>query len=119
MLKKKFIVSMKEKLLLEKGILLKKLNSTSDIDSDGDDTDAIQAHILLDLQQRFAGMNNQKLSSIDEAIRKIDDNSYGVCTDCEEDISEKRLLANPYFITCISCAEAREVDEKQRKKQVY
>jgi DnaK suppressor protein len=119
MLKKKFIFSMKEKLLLEKGDLIKKMCSAPDIDSDGDETDAIQAHILLDLQQRFAGMNNKKISSIDDAIRKIDDNSYGICIDCEEDISEKRLLANPYFITCISCAEAREVDEKQRKKQVY
>jgi DnaK suppressor protein len=116
MLNKKFLADIKKKLHLEKDALLKKPEPVSDIDTDGDETDAIQANIILDLQMRLSGLNVQKLSSIEEAIKRIDDKSYGVCVDCEEDIPEKRLLANPYFLTCVSCAEERETCLKQRKR---
>jgi RNA polymerase-binding transcription factor DksA len=116
MLKKKFLTNVKEKLLSEKSDLLKKSAPPTDIDTDGDETDAIQGHIILDLQLRFAGLNNQKLSSIEEALRRIEDKTYGICVDCEEDILEKRLLANPYYLTCVSCAEERETSSKQRKR---
>jgi DnaK suppressor protein len=116
MLTKKFLSNIKAKLLAEKDDLLKKSTPRTDIDTDGDDTDAIQGNIIIDLNLRFASLNNQKLYSIDDALKRVDDKTYGVCVDCEEDIPEKRLLANPYCITCISCAEEREAEEKQRKR---
>ncbi|WP_369075959.1 TraR/DksA C4-type zinc finger protein, partial [Escherichia coli] len=36
--------------------------------------------------------------------------------DCGDEIAEKRLMFNPHFLTCISCAEAREMEENNRKK---
>lgn len=117
MLTKKFLTNIKTKLLAEKSDLLKKPVPRTDIDTDGDETDAIQGNIIIDLQLQFTGLNNQKLSSIEEALKKIEDKTYGICVDCEENILEKRLLANPYFLTCVSCAEEREVEQKQRKRQ--
>ena len=51
---------------------------------------------------------------IDEAIKRVDDGTYGVCEQCGEDISEKRLEARPVTTFCIDCKTEEEALEKQR-----
>ncbi len=53
---------------------------------------------------------------IENALSKIERGEFGTCEDCEEAIAEKRLEINPYFSTCISCAELKEIDGKQRAR---
>lgn len=43
------------------------------------------------------------LQSIDEALKRIDDGSFGICVDCGKPISEGRLHARPYAALCIDC----------------
>ena len=45
----------------------------------------------------------QLLNQIDDAIRRVDEGTYGVCETCEKPISQKRLLAVPYARFCIKC----------------
>ncbi len=52
--------------------------------------------------------NREALYGIDEAIRKIDEGSYGICEECEEEISEKRLSILPTATLCIDCQEDKE-----------
>ena len=113
---KKFLGKMKESLLLQKKDIIEKSVKHVDIDTDGDETDEIQANVILELESQLNARNSIKLYEINNALKKIDDCTYGLCLDCEESISEKRLLINPYFLTCISCAELREIEEKQRKR---
>ncbi len=42
------------------------------------------------------------------ALKMITDGSYGVCIDCGEPISEKRLRSYPDATRCIACQEAYE-----------
>jgi len=42
--------------------------------------------------------------AIDEALRKLQTGSYGVCTRCGESIPEKRLEAIPWTPLCVNCA---------------
>lgn len=116
MLSKTFLKKTKEKLLSQRDELLGKAVQKHDIDTDGDETDEIQANILIDLQNQLHTRNTSKLSQIESALQRIEDKSYGICQDCAEPIAEKRLLVNPYFLTCISCAEEREAEDKQRKR---
>jgi len=51
---------------------------------------------------------DRKLSLIKKALFKLNEGNYGICVDCEDEISEKRLIALPHIATCIDCAEARE-----------
>ena len=111
---KKILQTIKEKLLEEKQICLQRSLQKDDIDSDGDETDEIQAGIQIDLQHAFATLNRSKLRQIERALKEIDAGTYGICGDCEELIAEKRLLANPYVAMCISCAEERELEEKRK-----
>lgn len=49
-----------------------------------------------------------ELARIKDAIRRIEDNSYGRCGSCKEDIDEKRLLVRPMSNLCIACQERFE-----------
>jgi len=46
-----------------------------------------------------------ELTLISEALQRIDDDKYGLCTGCEEQIEPKRLAILPYTDTCIHCAQ--------------
>lgn len=48
------------------------------------------------------------LMLIDEAFGRMKDGSYGVCTNCNAVIGEKRLQAVPWTPFCIDCQELQE-----------
>jgi len=62
-------------------------------------------------------MKNKTLKNIEEAIRRVKDNSYGNCEECGAGIPERRLIAMPFARTCIVCQEKRELIEKIEKKE--
>jgi DnaK suppressor protein len=111
-----FIRKMKESLLNQKKDLYLLALKSEDIDMDGDETDEIQGNMIIEMCNQLSSRNNDKMSRIDSALKRIEDNSYGVCNECGEEIPEKRLLLNPYFLTCVCCAEELELAEKQRKR---
>jgi DnaK suppressor protein len=45
---------------------------------------------------------------IRSAIDRVNDGSYGVCLECEEDIAPKRLKAIPWAELCIQCQETAD-----------
>lgn len=116
---KAFLKKMRETLLNAKKELLSKTPVDADmatVDLDGDETDEIQGKMLIELQNALTIRNANKVLAIDNALKKIDDKTYGLCEDCGEDIPEKRLTANPYFQNCVACAEDKEIEEKQRRR---
>ena len=50
----------------------------------------------------------QRLLDIDKALGRIDDGSYGRCSNCGTEISDKRLDAVPWTRYCIDCQELAE-----------
>src|SRR3990167_4893482 len=67
-------------------------------------TDNFDREFSLDL----ASAEQTVLNRIDEALKKIDEGSYGICENCEKPISLKRLKAVPYAKLCIKCKEDEE-----------
>jgi RNA polymerase-binding protein DksA len=49
-----------------------------------------------------------RLHDIDNALARIADGAYGVCTRCDRTISVERLRARPTATTCIACASTVE-----------
>jgi len=45
------------------------------------------------------------LVDIDEALKNIENNTYGSCKYCKKPINPKRLLARPVASACIDCKE--------------
>jgi DnaK suppressor protein len=48
------------------------------------------------------------LMLIDEAFRRLDNETYGTCTNCGATIGDKRLSAVPWTPFCIDCQELQE-----------
>lgn len=112
---KVFLKKMKEILLAQKKEITLSNYQPRDIDTDGDETDSIQANMIIELGNQLNTRNSSKLLKINGALKRIDDQTYGICEECEEQIPEKRLLANPYFLSCVMCAEEREAEAKRRR----
>jgi DnaK suppressor protein len=54
---------------------------------------------------------NAELREIERALRRIEDGSYGDCTDCGEPIAAQRLQALPAASQCIDCASGTSRDD--------
>lgn len=48
------------------------------------------------------------LYSVDEALKRIEDGSYGSCLQCHKAIAKKRLAALPHTGLCIECQKENE-----------
>ncbi|GAA1850809.1 TraR/DksA family transcriptional regulator [Brevibacterium marinum] len=46
----------------------------------------------------------ERLTSIAEAVARLDDGTFGICTNCGNPIAEVRLEVRPYAATCVACA---------------
>lgn len=82
------------------------------LDDGGDETDIIQSKILNDLTERFSKRDIQLIKKIDLALERMKNGTFGLCLDCEEPIGAKRIMALPHTSNCISCAEEKEIEER-------
>jgi DnaK suppressor protein len=71
-----------------------------------------------DLEQYFgtalAELAAQALRQVDQALARLECGDYGLCRDCNEKISHKRLTAVPFALRCRACEELREAGERAR-----
>ena len=80
-------------------------NKSEDHEADGGDGTA-QTLRLQALGQM--GNINRTIQQIDEALHRIDDGTYGVCTVCGQLIRKPRLLNQPFVLTCMECQSEME-----------
>jgi DnaK suppressor protein len=76
------------------------------IEPAADEIDAMQLAVIRDQAVTELDRHSKLLREVGGALRRIDDGSYGVCEDCEEEISPKRLNAIPWARRCVSCQDA-------------
>jgi RNA polymerase-binding transcription factor len=55
-----------------------------------------------------------EISKISEALRRMDNDEYGVCDECGAEIDEGRLKAHLYARKCIDCARFEEHRQAHR-----
>ena len=60
-------------------------------------------------------MNPQTLNKVNEALRRLDEGTYGNCFECGDEIAEARLRALPFAVRCKDCEEARETAEQRER----
>ena len=115
-MRSEFLNSIKVKLEEMKESLNKDLNKQESIDYHGDDTDYIQAKILLVVDNVLLARKQEQIKKINLALEKIESQKYGICVDCDCFIAEKRLEYNPWFETCVDCASDREKEMLNQRK---
>ena len=73
-----------------------------------------QASSYTDKNVEMKAINRQikLISKIDQALKKIQDGTYGFCEETGEPIGIKRLMARPVAALCIAAQEKHEKEEK-------
>ena len=46
----------------------------------------------------------EELGKISSALQRMDEGTFGICTNCGENIDNRRLDVRPFSSKCISCA---------------
>jgi RNA polymerase-binding transcription factor len=76
---------------------------------------------LMDLERELGislmEMRNRRRQSIDEALTRLHEGSYGICAECGVEISEKRLQVVPFAKLCVECQSREELLEKIEKEE--
>lgn len=75
------------------------------IEKSADELDEVQYAAERDLAIRNLDRESDLLRNVRSALRRIEDGSFGICVNCEEEISPKRLTAVPWAPFCIHCQE--------------
>lgn len=83
-----------------------------DVDDLPDEMDLASSEYLQSFTFRLRGREKVFLDKIQKALAKIEDGTFGVCDECGERISVKRLEARPETTLCIRCKEDQERVEK-------
>lgn len=68
------------------------------------------ATITFDRELDFTLEENsgKMLAAIDEALKRIEEGTFGTCARCGQPIAEARLKAMPYATKCIDCKRLEE-----------
>jgi len=76
---------------------------------------------LMDLERELGislmEMRNRRRQSIDEALTRLREGTYGICAECGVEISEKRLQVVPFAKLCVECQSRIELLEKIEKEE--
>jgi DnaK suppressor protein len=124
----------KKRYALLKSLLLKKRNEVVDgiearigrklttetgqkVDSAMDSADMSSHDVEQGMDYSLLEMKYEQYKDIADAFRKLEDVSFGLCEECGEEISIKRLEVNPLARFCIACKTRKENIERIQKEE--
>ena len=87
---------------------------TNDKDTFPDPTDRANLETDRNFLLRIRDRERKLILKIKDALARIDDETFGICEECGEDISEERLKARPVTTLCIDCKTKAEEEEKKK-----
>ncbi len=61
------------------------------------------------MQSKQFGKQIDLIRSIDMALKKLNDGTYNICEECDDEIGEERLRAVPFARYCRNCQEKYEI----------
>ena len=67
------------------------------------------------------GRSKANLMAIEEALKKIEEGTYGICEECDDEIVPGRLKAMPLAKLCLACQSRLEMEmslEKRAEEQL-
>ncbi len=103
---RKKLLEMREELISEAGKTI--TGMSSDGNKYPDPTDRASAESDRNFELRIRDRERKLLSKIDAALERIDDESFGICDSCGDDITHARLEARPVTTLCIECKTREE-----------
>jgi DnaK suppressor protein len=78
-----------------------------------DAVESSEADIQDDIEFALIQMKAETLHKIEQALRRLEEGTFGYCFECGEEIAERRLRALPFAVRCRDCEEARETAQQR------
>ena len=69
-------------------------------------TDNYERDLMIHLIQN----GEEELKSIDAALERLEDKTFGICEVCDKKITKARLMARPYAKLCLGCQQMEELE---------
>ena len=76
-----------------------------------DEIDQAATDVDKEMRMRLCNREALYVKKVEEALRRIDDGTFGECEECGEDIELRRLEARPTATLCVGCKEEQERKE--------
>ena len=80
-----------------------------------DQGESSEVDIQEDIEFALIQMKSETLNKINEALRRLEEGTYGNCFECGDEIAEARLRALPFAVRCKDCEEVRETAEQRER----
>jgi len=80
-----------------------------------DAVESSEVDIQEDIEFALIQMKSETLNKINEALRRLEEGTYGNCFECGDEIAHARLRALPFAVRCKDCEEARENAEQRER----
>ena len=107
---RKLLIQKINELLSEAGKTVTEMTNGKENFPDPNDRASLESDRNFEL--RIRDRERRLIVKMQEAIKRIDDGTFGVCEACGGPISEKRLTARPVTTDCINCKTKQEKAEK-------
>jgi DnaK suppressor protein len=117
---RKDLITRRQQLVLEAKVEIEKYIKGENrqlVETALDDGDWSVVDLSEDVNLQQLGTHKEVIRKIDEALRKMDEGTYGICEDCGEEINPERLRVLPFAIYCKEDQEKRELMEAIEKEQ--
>ena len=77
-----------------------------------DPTDRASLESDRNFELRIRDRERKLINKIRQALERIEDGTFGLCENCEEEIGAERLRARPVTTLCIDCKTEQERKER-------
>lgn len=110
-MEEKELKKFEKRLILLKDEIMKVIEGNEENDGSRESMDEIdQAQELIELEMGslMSSSHRANLTKVEDALDRIQNNRYGICERCGQEIAMKRLKALPFARYCISCQQKIE-----------
>jgi len=114
----------KEKDEFKKRLLEKKTRIVRKLSEVYSQSKEVETHVAQDIVDKaessyakefllsLSDAEREQLLLIDEALRRLDRNEFGICQLCRQEIGKKRIDAIPWTAYCINCQQKAEEESR-------
>lgn len=120
--RKKFLTKTRERLLEMKNKLLGEIETELRAEREGNKDEGMDTYDLASEERDreisfiLSDRERLKIQSIDDALERIEESTYGICESCGLEIAEERLLAMPFTRLCHDCQQEQEKEARSQRR---
>lgn len=119
---KRHLIRLREEIVSEAKAEIKKFKSGEKkqiVEAVLDDGELSFVDLSEDICLKQLSTHRDTLIKIDEALRKLNEGTYGLCEECGDPISLERLKIIPFATHCKDCQEKKEILDKIKQSEEF